>query len=176
MGANILQLEIREAQVADLPEILALYNDMVLHSTTVYNETPQTLEMRHQWLADKQAGNWPVLVATLNNQFAGFATYGPWRAWQGYRFTAEHSVYIQPAFQAQGVGGMLMHELMHRARKAGLHVLIAGVDASNESSIRFHEKLGFKTIGVFPEVGYKFNRWLNLCMMQLILSSPEPEG
>lgn len=171
MENTIASIEIREALEADLPAILALYNDMVLHTTTVYNETPHTLEMRRQWLSEKQAGNWPVLVATVHNKFAGFATYGTWRAWQGYRFTAEHSVYLQPEFQAQGIGRLLMTELIQRARMAGLHVLVAGVDASNASSIRFHEKLGFKTIGIFPEVGYKFNRWLNLCMMQKILQT-----
>ena len=98
---------------------------------------------------------------------AGYATYGPWRAWDGYRHTVEHSVYVEKDHRGQGIGKMLMQALISEARQADIHVMVAGIEAGNEASIKLHEKLGFKDAGRLSEVGTKFGKWLDLAFLQL---------
>ena len=95
-----------------------------------------------------------------------FATFGDFRAWPGYRFTVEHSVHVRSDCRGQGVGKELMKALFPRATALGKHVMIAGVDAANHASIRFHERLGFEKSGHLREVGHKFDRWLDLVFLQ----------
>lgn len=99
----------------------------------------------------------------------GYAAYGEWRAFDGYRLSAEHSVYVRKDARGQGVGAALLRELVARARAAGLHVLVAAISGDNAGSIRLHERLGFVRVGRMPEVGAKFGRWLDLELLQLVL-------
>ena len=96
----------------------------------------------------------------------GFATFGDFRAWPGYRFTVEHSVHVKDGLRGRGIGTALMHELIARGSRLGKHVMIAGVDADNAGSIRMHERLGFVQTGHLEEVGWKFGRWLDLVFLQ----------
>lgn len=160
---------IRPATEADLEPILTIYNDAILHTTAVYQETPHTLEMRRQWFADKQAAGLPVFVAEIDGTFAGFSTYGPFRNWPGYLFTVEHSVYVAQTFRRMNVGRTLVEALIEHARNAGMHIMIAGIDSSGEGSIALHRSLGFIEVAHFKEVGYKFGHWLDLKFMQLTL-------
>ncbi|WP_263140812.1 GNAT family N-acetyltransferase [Pseudomonas sp. RIT-PI-AD] len=159
-----------DARDTDLPDILALYNDAVQHTTAIWNETRVDLEDRRRWLAERTAQGYPVLVARdAGNAFLGYASYGPWRAFQGYRYTVEHSVYVHPERRGQGIGANLMRALIERARTQGLHVMVAAIESGNAPSIRLHQGLGFVVSGQMAEVGYKFDRWLDLTFMQLIL-------
>ncbi|MCK9993351.1 MAG: L-amino acid N-acyltransferase [Alphaproteobacteria bacterium] len=165
---------IRDATHADLPGILAIYNEVIATSTAVYAFEPVTLEDRAAWLEARQARQFPVLVAMEADEVLGFASYGDWRgAWAGYKYTVEHSVHIRDGLRGKGIGRQLMQQLINEARQAGLHVMIGGVDADNKASIKFHERLGFAPVAHFNEVGFKFGRWLDLVFMQLLLSYPK---
>ena len=160
---------IRSASVDDLPALLAIYNHAVLHTTAIWNETPVDLANRQSWLAQRQADGFPVLVAIVDGQVAGYASYGPWRAFEGFRQTVEHSVYVAEAFQGRGLGKALLRTLIEQAKVDQLHVLVAGIEAQNHASIALHQGLGFVISGQMPQVGRKFERWLDLTFMQLIL-------
>jgi L-amino acid N-acyltransferase YncA len=161
--------EIRDARDDDLPGILAIYNDVLLTSTAIYREEPVTLDDRRDWWQARQAQGQPVLVAVDETGVVGFASFGDFRAWPGYRFTVEHTVHIRSDQRGRGVGTALMHPLITRATAMGKHIMIAGVDADNDASLRFHERLGFARVAHFREVGFKFGRWLDLIFLQRTL-------
>jgi phosphinothricin acetyltransferase len=102
----------------------------------------------------------------------GFGSYGPFRAWPGYKYTVEHSVYVAGAFRGRGVGRRLLQELIVAAQAQDYHVLIGGIDSQNEVSIGLHKSLGFIHAGTIRQAGYKFGRWLDLVFYQLILPTP----
>ncbi|MCY1202013.1 L-methionine sulfoximine/L-methionine sulfone acetyltransferase [compost metagenome] len=163
-------MNIRDAAEADLPGILAIYNDAVENTTAIWNETLVDLANRRAWLAERNAAGFPVLVAVNDaGQVLGYASYGTWRTIEGFRHTVEHSVYVSGDQRGQGLGPALMQALIERARQAGLHVMVAAIERENTASIRLHERLGFVTTGQMPQVGRKFGRWLDLTFMQLIL-------
>lgn len=163
---------IRPATETDLPGILEIYNDAILHTVAVYDYTPHSLEMRQQWFREQQDNDFPVFVALLSDKIAGFASYGKFRMKQGYKYTVEHSVYIHPDYRRRGIGNKLLQQIIEAAQAKGVHCLIGGIDASNTESIRFHEKFQFKEKGHLHQVAYKFGRWLDLKFMELILDSP----
>ncbi|UVE17250.1 GNAT family N-acetyltransferase [Pseudomonas sp. LS44] len=154
----------------DLPGILAIYNDAVLNSTAIWNETEVDLANRRAWLSERHAAGFPVLVARdAQGAVLGYASYGTWRSIEGFRHTVEHSVYVRGDQRGQGLGPALMQALIERARAAKLHVMVAAIERENSTSIRLHERLGFVICGQMPQVGRKFGRWLDLTFMQLIL-------
>ena len=161
--------QIRPATAADLPSILAIYNDAILHTTAVYDYTPHTLEMRQAWFTAKQQAGFPVLVAEVLGQVAGFGSLGAFRAWEAYRYTAENSLYVDPHYRSQGLGKQLLANLMDAAIAMQLHAIVAGIDADNTISLKLHEQFGFQEVAHFPQVGYKFDRWLDLKFMQKLL-------
>ncbi|WP_396172540.1 GNAT family N-acetyltransferase [Flavobacterium sp.] len=160
---------IRPYRDSDIPEILAIINYNILHSTSLYDYTPRTLERQSELLAEKTTKNFPVFVAEINGKVAGFGMYGEFRFREAYRFTVEHSVYVTEAFKGKGIGGKLLRRLIDEAKSQKLHTMIGVIDAENKESILFHEKFGFKTVGVIKESGYKFERWLDSVIMQLFL-------
>lgn len=168
-------MHIRDASQDDINAILGIYNDAVANTTAIWNDTLVDTKNRYDWLVDRQTAGYPVLVAvTSDNQVIGYASFSDWRAFDGYRHTVEHSVYINAKNRGQGVGRALMLILIERARKLGKHVMIAGIDADNSGSIRLHEQLGFRQVGLMPQVGIKFGRWLDLAFLQLILDDYPP--
>ncbi|MDQ1466260.1 MAG: L-amino acid N-acyltransferase [Actinomycetota bacterium] len=166
---------VRDATPEDLPEITAIYNALLETTTHEWTETLHTVAEREQWLAAKQASGHPALVAIDAGEIAGWATYGDFRdseRWPGYRFTVEHSIHVREASWGQGIGRELIDALIERARHEGKHVMVAGIDAANTGSIRFHERLGFFEVGRMPEVGEKFGQRLDLVVMQRMLDEP----
>ncbi|WP_440409737.1 N-acetyltransferase family protein [Neorhizobium petrolearium] len=161
---------VRDATEADLPTIMEIYNDAVANTTAIWNEVLVDLENRKEWFAVRKARGFPVLVAEVGGKVAGYASYGDWRAFDGYRHTVEHSVYVHHDFRGLGIGRLLMLELIARAASNGVHVMIAAIESENAASIRLHEKLGFRIAGKFSEVGTKFGRWLDLTCMELKVS------
>lgn len=150
-------MTIRDAVPADIDGITAIYNDAVAHSTAIWNETTVDSANRLTWLAERERAGYPVLVAVdSEDRVLGYASFGDWRAWDGYRHTVEHSVYIRADQRGQGLGEALMLALIERARVIGKHVMVAGIEAGNLGSIRLHEKLGFENVGHLREVGAKF--------------------
>lgn len=162
-------MDIRDATDSDLPGILAIYNDAVAQTTAIWNETLVDLANRAAWLADRQRAGYPVLVASRDGAVLGYASFGDWRAFDGYRHTVEHSVYVRTDQHGAGIGKALMLALIERARGLGKHVMVAGIEAGNTGSIRLHEKLGFTQAGFLPQVGTKFGKWLDLTFLQLQL-------
>ncbi|GAN67650.1 N-acetyltransferase [Acetobacter orleanensis] len=146
---------LRDACPADIPRITSIYNHAVAQTTAIWNDTVVDEANRLAWLLERQQAGYPVLVAvTAGDEVAGYATFGPWRAWDGYRHTVEHSVYVHPLAQRQGVGLALMTALIERARVQGKHVMVAGIDAANSGSVALHRQLGFEATGVMKEVGW----------------------
>lgn len=162
---------IRPAVVEDVADILTIYNDAILNTTAVYDYKPHTLEMRLKWFNEKQSNDIPVLVADVSGVVAGFASYGPFRAWAAYKYSVEHSVYVHPGFRRRGIARKLLQELIHQATQREVHAMIAGIDAENKSSIDLHQQVGFVKTGQMKEVGYKFGKWLDLVFMQRILQN-----
>ncbi len=160
---------IRDGRADDVPGILAIYNEVIATSTAVYREDPATLEDRQQWFEARQAQSYPVLVAVDDSGIVGFASYGDFRSWPGYRYSVEHTVHIRGDQRGRGIGTQLMLVLIQRAIDQNKHVMIGGVDGDNEASLRFHERLGFTRAAELRQVGFKFGRWLNLVFVQRIL-------
>ncbi|MGO8972851.1 MAG: N-acetyltransferase family protein [Steroidobacteraceae bacterium] len=169
MQASMQAASIREASEGDLPAIVAIYNEVIANTTAVYSETPETLDARQAWWRHRQSQSYPVLVAEHEGAVAGFASFGDFRAWPCYRYTVEHSVHVRADRRGRGIGSALVSALLPRAATLGKHVMIAGVDAANTASIQMHEKLGFRRVAQFSEVGRKFDRWLDLVFLQRFL-------
>lgn len=164
---------IRDAVSADLPGIRDIYNDAVLNTTAIWNEQPVDLANRQAWFDTRQAQHYPILVAVDvadTTQVLGYASFGDWRPFEGFRHTIEHSVYIRSDQRGKGLGPLLMQPLIERARHSDKHVMVAAIESGNSASIRLHERLGFTLNGHMPQVGVKFGRWLDLTFMQLILN------
>ncbi len=161
------------ATASDLAGILAILNHNILTSTAIYSYTPWTMEQLELWFSAKQNDTMPVLVAKVNSGVMGYGTYGIFRPKEGYRFCVEHSIYINDAAQGKGIGSAMLHALIAQAKAQGLHTMMAGIDATNAHSIAFHRKFGFVEVGLMKEVGFKFDRWLDLQFMQLTLP-PSP--
>ena len=161
---------IREAKENDLPGLLEIYNEIILNTTAVFEYEPHTLEMRRNWFQTKQQQGFPVFVAEEGEQIRGFSSFGPFRAWAAYLYSVENSVYVSEEARGKGIGKLLIPPLIDAAQKLGLHTLIASIEATNEASIRLHNYFGFKEVACFKEVGWKFNRWLDLKFLQLILN------
>jgi phosphinothricin acetyltransferase len=163
-------MQIRPALESDVPGVLAIYNDVIATSTAIYVDQPVALQDRIDWFRARRAQGYPVLVAVDETGVAGYASYGDFRAFPGYRYTVEHSVHVRADRRAAGVGAALMGALIPLAAGQGKHMMIAAIDAANTGSIRFHGRFGFVAAGHFREVGVKFGRWLDVVFMQLCLT------
>lgn len=160
---------IDDAAEADLPAILAIHNEVVANSTAIYANDPSTLNERAAWRAQRLAHGYPVLVARDGGEVLGFAAFGDFRAWPGYAATVEHSVHVRADVRRRGVGRALLSALPERARPLGKHVMLGGIDADNAGSLALHAALGFEKVAHFKQVGRKFDRWLDLVFVQLLL-------
>ena len=166
-----MSIQICHAQTNDLPAILDIYNDAVLHTTASWDYEPATLEQRTQWLEQHQQQGFPVLVARgVTNQVLGWGALSKFREKIGYQFTVEHSVYVAAGWRGQGIGRDIVQALINEASLMGKHVIIGGVEKSNEASLRLHHALGFEQVAQFKQVGYKFDRWLDIIFLQKILA------
>jgi len=164
-------MTIRPATRADCPGILAIYNDAVLTTTATYDYEPRTLMQREEWFDQHVRDGFAVFVAEdATGRIVGWSALNPYHARPGYRFTTENSVYIAADQRGKGLGKLLLAPLVQAARAKGLHAIIAAIDATNEASLRLHARFGFVQVGHFKEVGYKFDRWLDVIYLELILN------
>jgi L-amino acid N-acyltransferase len=159
-------IALRAAEDSDLAAILAIYNDAVAHTTAVYDYEPRSLAAQRQWFEAKQAASLPVIVADAGDGVIGFASYGPFRPWPAYGHTVENSVYVAPGQRGRGVGAALLEHLVAVAAHQPIHAMVAGIDAANEASLRLHARFGFEKVGHFRQVGWKFQRWLDLVFLE----------
>jgi L-amino acid N-acyltransferase YncA len=161
---------VRKAEERDIPAITAIYNEAVVNTVAVWNNDVVDEANRLTWLAEHRRPGTVALVAVDGEDRAlGYATYGGFRAYDGFRDTVENSIYVDSGRRAGGVGTALMRELIDRARADGKHVMVAAIESGNEASLRLHAKVGFEQVGVLPEVGTKFGRRLGMTLMQILL-------
>ncbi|MFK4761543.1 GNAT family N-acetyltransferase [Microbacterium sp. ZW T5_45] len=170
-------MHIRDAAIADLEAITAIHNHAVVHTTAIWHEEPVDVDSRAVWLAERSREGFPVIVATDDDDAVlGYASFGHWRAYSGYRHTVEHSVYVRDGERGRGLGRMLMTALIERARAQDVHVMVAAIESGNTGSIALHERFGFVEVGRLPQVGAKFGRWLDLTLLQLTLDERPVPG
>lgn len=162
-------MEIRAAADADIPAITAITNDVIATSTAIYRDDAVAESERRAWLAARRDAGFPVFVLAEGDAVLGFSSFGDFRAWPGYRHTVEHSVHVRADQRGRGLGAQLVGALIEPARAMGKHVMIAGIDAQNDASLKLHARLGFKKVAHFEQVGRKFDRWLDLVFMQRML-------
>lgn len=160
---------IRKATTADLPAMLDIYNDIIENTTAVWHYEPHTVAMRKEWFEQRAQQGFPVFVAEEGNKILGFSTFGSFRPWPGYSKTVENSVYVAAHSRGKGVGTLLLPPLIAAAKQLGIHAMVAGIDAENETSIALHKKFGFEEVAHFKQVGWKFGRWLDLKFLELIV-------
>jgi phosphinothricin acetyltransferase len=170
-------MTIRYACKEDCAAIAEIYNHAVLHTAAIWNDSTVDIDNRIAWFEARQLMGYPVLVSEENGAVTGYASFGDWRAFDGFRHTVEHSVYVHPACQGKGLGRLLLTQLIDEARNIGKHVMVAGIESQNLASLQLHAALGFITTGEMPQVGTKFGRWLDLTFMQLQLDDrTEPDA
>lgn len=167
-----MSLAIRPATDADLPAINAIYNHYVAISTTNYDIDPLSMEERRRWFAGRAAIH-PVIVvcdaAGGAEKIVGWGSLNVFRSKPGYRFAVENSVYVHPDHQRMGIGSAIIERQIEQARELGLHAIVAGIDSEQTASIALHAKHGFREVGRFPQIGRKFDRWLDAIFMQRLL-------
>jgi len=152
-----------------LHAIRNIFNEAILHTTALYEESPRSEAMIAAWFAEKQQAAIPVFGVEQQGILIGFATWGPFRPYPAYSKTAEHSVYVAGEYQRRGFGRLLLETIICEATAHQLHLLVAGIDSTNEASIALHRHVGFTHAGTIREAGYKFKRWLDLEFWQRIL-------
>ncbi|MEO8019441.1 MAG: N-acetyltransferase family protein [Pseudomonadota bacterium] len=153
--------------------ILAIFNDAIANSTALYDYALRTPESMTSWFAAKAQKRYPVIgLENDSGELLGFATYGMFRERPAYKYTVEHSIYIDTRFRGRGHGRALLEAIVAEAVKQEYHVMVGGIDASNAVSIRLHEQLGFTHCGTVKQSGFKFGRWLDLAFYQKILPTP----
>ena len=162
-------IRIRNASEDDLPRLLEIYNDIIINTTAVYDYEPHTIEMRKQWWETKKTQGFPVFVAEDEGHISGFSSIGPFRAWAAYKYSVENSVYVASDARGKGIGKLLIPPLLDASKKLGMHTVIAGIDATNEASIKLHKRFGFEEVAYFKQVGWKFERWLDLKFLQVMI-------
>ena len=164
---------IRPATEADLPAILAIYNEVIAHSTAAYVFEPHTLEMRSAWFHALKADGWPVIVSEEQGTVTGFGNIGTFRSKPGYRYTGEHTLHVHADHRGKGIGRALLHALISEAHRLELRTLVGAIDSENAISLRLHTECGFEETARMPHVAWKFGRWLDLVFMQLLLPGPK---
>jgi phosphinothricin acetyltransferase len=153
--------------------ILAILNEAIVTSTALFDYQPRPRESMGAWFKAKDAARYPVIgVEDEAGALLGFASYGPFRAWPAYKYTVEHSVYVQKDHRGKGLGRVLLQQIITAAQTQEQHLLVGGIEATNTASIRLHEAMGFAHSGTIREAGYKFGRWLDLGFYQLVLPTP----
>jgi L-amino acid N-acyltransferase len=165
---------IKPCTASQLPEILDILNEAIVHTTAIYDYKPRDMDYMQTWFTEKQSGNYPVQgIFDQEDALLGFVTYGPFRNRPAYKYTVEHSLYVRLDLRGKGLGRVLLREIIREAESRQCHALVGGIDASNAISIRLHEREGFVHCGTIREAGYKFGRWLDLAFYQLILKTPD---
>jgi L-amino acid N-acyltransferase len=165
---NIIPCTVRHSEA-----IRAILNEAILHSTAIYDYAPRTAQVMETWFEVKAKAKFPIIGAEdETGKLLGFASYGSFRTWPGYKYSIEHSVYVTSEHRGHGLGRRLMQELIEIAKKQNYHMMIGGIDASNQASIGLHRSLGFTHCASIKQAGFKFGRWLDLEFYQLLLPTP----
>ncbi|WP_286788132.1 MULTISPECIES: GNAT family N-acetyltransferase [unclassified Pseudomonas] len=153
--------------------ILDIFNHAILNSTALYDYKPRETASMVGWFDTKRQNSFPVIgIEDDEGKLLGFASYGTFRAWPAYKYTVEHSIYIHHEYRGLGLGKCLLNSLVSEAIERDVHIMVGGIDLTNQASIVLHERLGFEQVGVIKEAAYKFKRWLDLAFYQKVLATP----
>ena len=153
--------------------ILAIFNEAIVNSTALYDYRPRAAETMTAWFATKRNHGFPVIGAQDDSgKLLGFASYGTFRAWPAYKYSVEHSIYIEANQRGMGLGRLLLEALIAAARSQGVHTLVGGIDIENAASIALHQRFGFEHAGTIRQAAFKFGRWLDLAFYQRVLETP----
>lgn len=155
-----------DCDATHIEAIRAIFNAEIVGSMSLWEEASRSEATVQEWWEQKSQAGFPIVGAFDGEALVGFATYGAFRPQSGYRYSVEHSVYIAESHRGRGIGRELLAAIVERARLAGMHTVIGVIDATNAASRRLHESAGFELVGTMPEVGFKFNRWLDACFYQ----------
>lgn len=166
---NMEEIYVRDVKSLDSDEIAAIYNPYILNTVITFEEIPVTPEGIRSRIDGVKALALPYLVMEQNRRVIGYAYANQWRSRAAYRHTVETSIYLDQAFAGKGLGTILYKELLERLRRIDIHVVLGGITLPNPVSVGLHEKLGFKKVARFPEVGFKFGRWLDVGFWELNL-------
>jgi L-amino acid N-acyltransferase YncA len=164
-----MALSVRPATVVDAEAIRAIYNAEVLESTVTFDLVPRTLDEQRAWLQARSGAHAVLVAGNDAAEVVGFASLSPYKDRPAYSTTVEDSVYVRRDQQGQGVGRLLLAELVAVATSHGFHAMMARIVGDHEASIRLHASLGFDVVGTEREVGRKFGRWLDVVVMQRLL-------
>jgi L-amino acid N-acyltransferase YncA len=159
--------EIRPAWEADFEAITEIYNQAVLRTTATMDIAPKSVDDQKKWF-DKHNENVPILVAILSEEVIGWASLSEYSPRGGYANTAEISIYIHEKYRTKGYGKKILEEILKIGRDSGFHSIIARISAESKISLHLFETLGFQNVGTLKEVGRKFDRFLDVAIMQLI--------
>jgi L-amino acid N-acyltransferase len=168
-------MQIRLAAPGDFPAIDAIYTHYVLNTTVTYHLEPLSAEERRAWQAE-HGPLYPMTVAEEAGEVLGWASLSPFRPRPAYRRTVENSVYVRHDLRGRGIGSRLLEDLLRRAVEAGHHSVIAVIDSAQDASVRIHARHGFAEVGRLKEVGFKFDKWLDIILMQLMLPGSGRQG
>lgn len=154
-------------------QILAIFNEAIVNSTALYDYKPRAPESMVTWFATKRANGFPVIgMEDGSGKLLGFASYGTFRAFPAYKYTVEHSVYVEKDSRGLGLGRKLLEAIVARAEAQGMHLLVGAIDLDNAVSIALHKRLGFEHSGTIKQAAFKFGRWLDLAFLQKTLVTP----
>jgi L-amino acid N-acyltransferase YncA len=155
------------------PEILAIFNEAIANSTALWDYEPRTITSMGVWFDAKERDGFPVVgIVDHAGKLIAFGSYGPFRSWPAYKYTVEHSVYIEKESRGQGLGRNLLARLIEEANAQGFHTMIGGIESQNTASRALHEAMGFEKCAEIRQAGFKFGRWLDLLFYQLLLNGP----
>lgn len=153
--------------------ILNIFNEAIATSTALYDYKPRAPESMVPWFEAKAKCGFPVIgLEDDSGNLVAFGSYGTFRVWPAYKYSVEHSVYVHKDHRGQGLGKVVVQELIAAARENNVHCMIGGIDATNVGSVALHKGLGFTEAGTIKQVAFKFGRWLDLSFYQLLLETP----
>jgi phosphinothricin acetyltransferase len=164
----LIDAKIRLAEASDVDAIRRIYNHYVENSTCTYQIEPDSYEQRLDWFRAHDARH-PVTVFSSAGSVVGWAALTQWSPRRGYWHTAEVSIYVDHRWHRRGIGRALLADLIERSVTLGYHVLIGGISTEQTASLQLHKSLGFVEVACFKEVGYKFDKWLDVAFLQLTL-------
>lgn len=162
-------MHVRLATLDDAESLRAIYNLEVLTSTVTFDLVPRTIDEQREWLRARSGAHVVLVAEDDAGHVTGFASLSPYRDRPAYSTTVEDSVYVHREHQAQGVGRLLLSELVDRAAQHGFHAVMGRIVGGHEASIGLHRALGFTEVGTEREIGRKFGRWLDVVVMQKLL-------
>jgi len=162
-------ITLRLATSADAAEIAEIYNREVLGTTSTFDLVPRSIEAQREWLAARSGAFAAIVAVDASRRVVGFAALSPYKDRAAYTTTVEDSVYVHRDVNGRGIGKLLLTRLIEIARESGFHAVIARIEATGTASRALHASCGFELVGIERQVGRKFNRWLDVAVMQKLL-------